>query len=615
MECVGRQATYRTRIATAALLLAAAWLVLLTGTHSAWAAEESAAVQVDVAAHVQTDGSLQVSELRTLEVSDDDTRVTWEFANISSDAELWVTSVHVAAVDETGAVVGDWASLPETTFMVGWREDGAPDGDAWAYDKLRGVLYAFFENITGRVTFKIDYTVENAATAYADVADLNWRWLPNYTEEAIESARLTVTLPVAPGVSVEPGENVRAWGHGPSGGTLTVGEDGSIAYEVPTVAAGRYAEAHIVFPSAWLSNLSGEVARAHLTQSHLDTVMANEVDWLDTGSAWERGESTLLAACLLLCAVVLIVGVALYWRFGKEYVPDYTDAYWCEAPDPALGAAVIGRLWRWNREKIDDLAAAALQMACAGILRIAPADEAEGGYCLERVDGDKAKNADAAVSCGSVNDAVKNDAVVAAALGALFAAAPGDGQRVSLADIRRFGAENPQELNRVVSAFQRALSARIDELGFFEPQGKRLQTIMLVVAAVFLVAAIGALASGALLVAAAFAATAVGVGLLANYMPRRTVRGNNVAARAKALRNWLRDAAFVGDSAAEAQAAAIVAFSEKHFSAEQCAQLLVYAHVLDVYTEPSAAALQAALAETATGVHTALSSVESSYDK
>ena len=34
---------------------------------------------------------------------------------------------------------------------------------------------------------------------------------------------------------------------------------------------------------------------------------------------------------------------------------------------------------------------------------------------------------------------------------------------------------------------------------------------------------------------------AIALGIIANYMPRRSVRGNNLIARCKALRNWLRD--------------------------------------------------------------------------
>ena len=35
--------------------------------------------------------------------------------------------------------------------------------------------------------------------------------------------------------------------------------------------------------------------------------------------------------------------------------------------------------------------------------------------------------------------------------------------------------------------------------------------------------------------------TAIAIGVIANYLPRRSVRGNNLVAKCKALRNWLRD--------------------------------------------------------------------------
>ena len=35
--------------------------------------------------------------------------------------------------------------------------------------------------------------------------------------------------------------------------------------------------------------------------------------------------------------------------------------------------------------------------------------------------------------------------------------------------------------------------------------------------------------------------TAIALGVIGNYMPRRSVKGNELTAKSKALRNWLTD--------------------------------------------------------------------------
>ena len=88
---------------------------------------------------------------------------------------------------------------------------------------------------------------------------------------------MTLALPVPQGTEVVPGENVRAWGHGPLDGKVTVNADGTVTYAVPHVAAGQFAEARVAFPVKWLTNLSPESAALHQGENRLDTVLSGSI--------------------------------------------------------------------------------------------------------------------------------------------------------------------------------------------------------------------------------------------------------------------------------------------------------------------------------------------------
>ena len=59
-----------------------------------------------------------------------------------------------------------------------------------------------------------------------------------------------------------------------------------------------------------------------------------------------------------------------YFRYGKEHAPSFTDEYWRDVPDPRVHPAVIGRLWRWDRESQDDFTATLMHLSHSGAIRI-----------------------------------------------------------------------------------------------------------------------------------------------------------------------------------------------------------------------------------------------------
>lgn len=527
--------------------------------------------QVNLTAQAQTDGALHVVEQRTFDFDGSFTTVWWTFRNLPSNAEVAVNSVRMATLDEAGNVAGDWAQLDPVSFQVSWRDEGGPAASAWSFDKAQDTVYAFFDASDARMVFELDYTVKNGVQAYDDVAEVYWKYVAEDWEVDSANVTATIELPVPSGTSVTPGENVRAWGHGPADGTVSVNEDGIVAYRVSQVLSGQYAEARVVFPVSWLANLDGEARMAHMGTTRLDTVMKEEKTWSDQANNQRMIELELGIGVIAACVAALAVAAALFMRFGREHRPDFTGKYWRDVPHEGMQPAVVGRLWRWNRESADDLTATLLLLASKDVVRVTAGTYPNrkgapvADYCITRTE-----------------KAVRvSDPIEAAALRFLFDEV-GEGEAaVWLGAVRAFGTVKPQAYVEAMKKWQAVLSEETEKWDFFEPTSYKLRTAFFVAAAVF---AIGGLLGAALtrevLVLAPTLPVAAAIGVLGNYMPRRTELGNNVAARAKALRNWLRDGGLAEAAGATGDA--------------RGGELMAYAYLFGV-ADDAARALSAAL--------------------
>ena len=521
-------------VALALAILAAACCLALGSPAEAFA-KSYTMPKVEMTAQVETDGSLHFTEQRTFDFSGDFTAVWWTFENLPSHAELQINGARMATVDADGAVTGDWVTLKNEPFVLGWRDEGGPGTDAYSFDAAMNTVYAFFNVSDERVIIELDYTVVNGAQAYRDVGEVYWRYIGSQWEESSSNVTFTIALPVPQGVEVVPGDNVRAWGHGPLDGSLVINPDGTIVYAVPSVAPGQYAEARVVFPVEWLTNLSGEEALAFKDQLRLDEVMKQEQAWADQANRDRAFSLAFVIACGVVCVLLIAWALRSYFKYGKEHDPDYTGEYWRDVPDPSVHPAVIGRLWRWDRESQDDFTATLMHLAHVGAVRID-----SGSYPEPGVFGSK-EVADYYITRLPAADAVDN-LIDRQALALLFDVVAEGRDALWFGSLKKYGEDHPKEFVDAMQAWQGVVSSETNRCDFFELKGKRYQGYLIACAVVvglagFVIPAM----MGNFIPLIFMLPTAIALGVIANYMPRRSVRGNNLVAKCKALRNWLRD--------------------------------------------------------------------------
>ncbi|MFR4804206.1 MAG: DUF2207 family protein [Eggerthellaceae bacterium] len=108
--------------------------------------------------------------------------------------------------------------------------------------------------------------------------------------------------------------------------------------------------------------------------------------------------------------------------------------------------------------------------------------------------------------------------------------------------IKKYGEDHPQEFVDAMQGWQGALSAATNREDFFEAKGKRYQGYLIALAVVVALSGVAIWILMSNFIPLIFMIpTAIALGVIGNYMPRRSVKGNELTAKSKALRNWLTD--------------------------------------------------------------------------
>ncbi len=493
--------------------------------------------KVDITANATTDGSLDVVEQRTFDFDGDFTALWWTFSALPSDAHLKINGVSLTKLGADGMPSGETVQLKETSFNLEWREAGGPGTDAYSVDSPKNSVYVFFNASDEKMVVTLDYTIVNEILAYQDVADVYWQYVGDQWEVASENVTMTLYLPVPADASVVAGETVRAWGHGPLDGVVEINGDGSVVYTVPKVNAGQYAEARVAFPTAWLTNLGSEQSTATRDQNGLDTILKEEQSWSDQANRMRVFSLGFVIACGIAAVLLIAWALRLYFKYGREHKPEFTDEYWRDVPSKQDHPVVMARLWRWNKESNDDLTATLMYLSHKGAIQIN-----KGSYEQPASFGRTKIVEDYYLTRVSAVASTLTDPIDTAAMDLLFNKVAGGADSLWFRTIEQYGKDHAEEFVDALSTWQGIVTAAVNRRDFFEAKGERYQWIILGVAIAFGVIGVGlSIVTGNFIPLVFVVPTVIALLVIANYMPRRSQEGSTLDAKCKALRAWLKD--------------------------------------------------------------------------
>jgi uncharacterized membrane protein len=215
---------------------------------------------VSIDAYVQQDGSMQVVERRTYDFQKGDFHFAFRTIDHKQDGDIIRVGVSEGAARYqryTGLPGGPPSPLAPGALNV---DDG--------FDDLTATWY--FDAHNEQRTFTIRYTVLCAVNVYPDGAHLFWQFVPAGFDKPTDHVHVTIHLPghgqdgerpeqqcspehrAKPGASVpttplSPNE-IRAWGHGPLQGNVSIPNPQTVVLDVRDLAPNRFVVGSVLFP-------------------------------------------------------------------------------------------------------------------------------------------------------------------------------------------------------------------------------------------------------------------------------------------------------------------------------------------------------------------------------
>lgn len=346
--------------------------------------------QVDMRAHVAPDGSLQVSEERTFEFTDDVNGVYWEIPlGQNQQGENVTLSINGVSVDGDEFQEADYAS--------------SGDYGVYTVDTSGSsvTLKIFMPSSDGSsADVEISYTMSGAVMLWQDTAELYWKFVGDGWGEDSNDVTLNVSFDASL-VQQNPatvGDTLRAWGHGPLAATVTPdGEDGEVDYDVPRVRAGEFAEARIAFPASWVPSMP---LSSRSDEERLPDILDEEERWAEEANARRERARLLsygLAALTVVVSVALLAVTVIQKLRLKRPVPTFNETYFRDVPSddhPAVLATFM------NKGTVPDRAFVATLMKLTDdrLIKLqsvaTPGQKAASDYCISMDNGGftRAKN-------------------------------------------------------------------------------------------------------------------------------------------------------------------------------------------------------------------------------
>lgn len=222
--------------------------------------------QVRVAATLATDGSMKVTEKRTVTFSGDFSRLFWvldkgggsgiEFGSVKDD----MGTSYVQTTD--GAGVDDRTQrIPGTVYVV-------DTGDALE-------IHAYHDAANSTRTFTLAYRVRGAVVRYSDCAELYWKLVG----DGWEVGTADFSAEIMPPDRLDGAAEVNAWGHGPLAGQVDVLPDGVVTLAVADLPPRTFVEARVLYPESVFASAPS------VNEAKRGTVLAAEGELAESANA------------------------------------------------------------------------------------------------------------------------------------------------------------------------------------------------------------------------------------------------------------------------------------------------------------------------------------------
>lgn len=531
------------RCATVLLAVFALFVCVLSLPEAALAREyEISGVHID--AMVKEDGTLLVTETRTFDFDGSFNGVYWDIPtgyNRSNGQDVEV-SVLSAGEGEPGSLhpFEQSSSGSNGTYEVSSRGSSG----------LRVTLYSAQEDAS--VPFTISYEATGIVTRWEDTGELYWKFVSDGWDVPSENVTCTLHLPVPDGAGLNPGETVRAWGHGPLDATVSF-SSGTVDFNVPGVGTDEFAEMRVTFPAEWLPGLETTPGDA------LPDILSEEQAAADEANARRNEARRMMASALVvgLGAPIACVAYALTRRakYNRDFRPRFDDQYFRDVPT-SDHPAVLGALYNGGSPEAKELTATLMHLTDEGVVRLDRVKTKRRGLLRDKVEEDyRVSWVGELPAAGASEESVAAHKIDNATLRFLFKDVSGEKDDDGMPDLffselEALAKDDPERYSDALEDWQGKIEGAY--LTRFAGKGLKgygkgsifgavtLVILCAVASAFFLIRADAPWWLGLAVVAAAIVAVAVSLGL-AHGMVDVNREAIETKAKLEALERWLRE--------------------------------------------------------------------------
>jgi len=285
---------------------------------------------VDIVATIRQDGSVEITEKRTIEFDGDFTYGFYELPKAKS-GELTDFSL----ADES--ITYQYDSMGSKMSGTYYREDL---GDTWKF-------YYYFQASNITKTFTIRYVLKNVVLLYEDYGQFYHQLQVTGWNYSIGS--FTGVIKWQTPISMN---DYRIWAHGPLWGEFTKTDEYSANLVVKDLPASTMVEVRVLLPRSFFS------VQPNQQGSILNQAVTDETKWANEANAEREQAAVLLKkrnktgntiqyTLYALAAYLVYLFYSLFKKHGEEHVVTRESIYYREPPSD-LRPALAGMLYTFQ---------------------------------------------------------------------------------------------------------------------------------------------------------------------------------------------------------------------------------------------------------------------------
>lgn len=277
------------------LLLLITLLAIIIFSNVSKAASSLDLKRLDFQAKVNSNGSMEVTEIWNIRI--DDTNTLYKDFILNKDKYSSISNVKVMEVVEEKEK--EFTQLNEEMYHV--TED-CYYGLQVEKDKFEIAWGVGMENESDTREYKISYTVNDAIGKYNDYAELYWQFVGENFEIDADEITGTIILPE----DVKNKEDIKVWGHTEGlNGEIYVTDNNKIQFKLSNFRAGRYVEVRCLFPTNII-----ETSGRKYNSNRYDEVIKEETEWANAANAkreWEKNKKNIFRILYVIVVIVLCI--------------------------------------------------------------------------------------------------------------------------------------------------------------------------------------------------------------------------------------------------------------------------------------------------------------------